>query len=267
MSWKTVNSNSYYYHNFKEFGKVRTWYVGRGPSAAAIACCHGHARDRRARARLKARELVEAGRRLVEADRRRIIHLGEIIDRAMVAAGYYKHKGTYRRRGVVTMRTLRDYANDPNLSMALRRESARRHFATLDGDELTAEIDQYAVDVEAIAAHELVAKVTGDPMQQEATLRRLDRAGDELAGPDPSPLVRLLARTVPVLTLERDVASVKSRRVDAEGMPSSSINKDLWKIRDFVERRLNAAIRTLAYVRRVEQSAIRQAVDRLRIAG
>jgi hypothetical protein len=50
-------------------------------------------------------------------------------------------------------------------------------------------------------------------------------------------------------------------------MPFTSISKDLWKFREFIERRLDNAIRTLAYVRRIEATTIQQAVERLRLVG
>jgi hypothetical protein len=209
--------------------------------------------------------MEEAARRRVEVGRRRIIHLGEIVERAMIAAGYYKHRGTWRRRGVITLGTLKDTANQANLSIALRKEAARRHFQSLDGEELAAEIERYAVDVAAIAANELIANFIPDPMAQEATYRQLERVADELAGPDPCPLVRLLSQNVAVLTRERDLDTLRSRRVDSVSIPPSSLCKDLWKFREFIERRLDASIRTLAQVRRVEASTVRGEVERLRI--
>jgi hypothetical protein len=157
------------------------------------------------------------------------------------------------------MGTIGKAADVANITAAIRRESARRHFESLDGDALAAEIDRYAVDLAAIAEDELVARITGDPMGQEATLRRLERCADELAGPDPSPLVRLLSQNVAVLGLERDLATLRSRRADPSGGPVTPIGRDLGRLRELVERRLNAAIRTLAYVRRVEASSIETA--------
>jgi hypothetical protein len=267
MICKRGKSNWYYYHNIKINGRVHTFYLGRGPEAEAFAAGRARERGRWSLARLRLRERIEAGRRRIEAERRRIIRLGEVVERAMIAAGYYKHRGTWRRRGPITMGTVRNAENSSNIITVLQREAARRHFRSLDGDELAAEIERYAVDVAALAQEELVAGITDDPMRQEATCRRLEQVAAELAGPAPSPLVRLLSQNVAVLSLERDLATLRSRRAEPADMPFTAINKDLWKLRGFIERRLNAAIRTLAHVRRVEASAIQKTVERLRIAG
>jgi hypothetical protein len=162
---------------------------------------------------------------------------------------------------------MRTIESPDNILQAIEREKARRHFAALDGGELAAQIKRYAVNVAGIIKDELIAQVTLDPMQQEATALRLDQLATELAGPDPSPLIRLLAQSVAILNLERDVVVEKSVRVDAAGGLFTSISRDLWRLRDMIERRLNNMMRTLAYVRRVEGSSIGRTVSRLRVVG
>jgi hypothetical protein len=68
--------------------------------------------------------------------------------------------------------------------------------------------------------------------------------------------VPLLSKNVAVLGLERDLAALRSRPADPAGGPLTPIGRDLRRLRELVERRLNAAIRTLADVRRVETSSI-----------
>jgi hypothetical protein len=77
--------------------------------------------------------------------------------------------------------------------------------------------------------------------------------------------MRLLSKNDAVLSLERDLATSKSRRAADAGQPPSAITEDLRKLRGFAERRLNAAIRTLAYARHLEASSVETTLNRLRI--
>src|SRR5262245_43681849 len=136
MAWRTIGSHQYYQQTYRDVdGRVRTRYFGRGPLAEVASRLHEHRRARRIEVRLEIRELTEAKRRLVEIARQRIIQVGDVVDRAMVAAGFHKHHGSWRRNGKITMRTLREHANDSSIEIALRREAASRHFLSLDGDE------------------------------------------------------------------------------------------------------------------------------------
>jgi hypothetical protein len=238
---------------------VRTRYVGRGPFAEAVARLDIHRRDQRAEARQAIREARESVCRLVEAASCRIIRLSAIVERGMVAAGHYRHRGSWRRRGVITMGTAP--STDPILE-ATSREKARRFFAALEDDELTAQLDKWAVDVGRIATDELIGMVTTSPLGKEATRLRLEQAESELAGRDPSPLVKLLARSVAVLRLERDIADTKFRR-----LLTGPVARDVLRWREFAHRRLNATIKTLAYVQNLDVSAVERVVAKLRIAG
>jgi hypothetical protein len=98
MGWKRINGRSYYYRSAREGGRVRTEYVGAGEVASLIAQADTIERDRR-----------EAERRDWEAERQRAAAedreldewfdgIGSIADAAMIAAGFHKHKGQWRRR-------------------------------------------------------------------------------------------------------------------------------------------------------------------------
>ena len=98
MAWERRGSNLYYYQSERVDGRVRKKYVGTGDVAEAIAHADGtirrtrDVRRERGRARLEeARGLAAAGDELHEA--------AEILARAqMVAAGYHRRKGEWRRR-------------------------------------------------------------------------------------------------------------------------------------------------------------------------
>jgi hypothetical protein len=98
VAWERRGGNLYYYQAEREDGRVRKRYIGAGEVAEMIA--HNDETIRRSRAELRERARTEleearclalAGAELEEA--------AEILARAqMVAAGYHRHKGEWRRR-------------------------------------------------------------------------------------------------------------------------------------------------------------------------
>jgi hypothetical protein len=98
MAWERRGSNLYYYQSQRIDGRVRKKYVGAGEVAQAIAHADEMIRQSRAahseRARVEleeARTLASAGEKLCEA--------ADILAVAqLVAAGYHRHKGEWRRR-------------------------------------------------------------------------------------------------------------------------------------------------------------------------
>ena len=88
MAWERRGSNLYYYQSERIDGRVRKKYVGTGHVAQALA----HADETIARVELEeARTLATAGEELWEA--------ADILAAAeLVASGYHRHKGQWRRR-------------------------------------------------------------------------------------------------------------------------------------------------------------------------
>jgi hypothetical protein len=75
--------------------------------------------------------------------------------------------------------------------------------------------------------------------------------------------VRLLARSVAALALERGLADAAYYRL---ALPSP-LARDVLRWRDYADRRLTAAIRTLASVRHIEMCDVRRTVEALRLVG
>jgi hypothetical protein len=98
MAWERRGSNLYYYQSQRVNGRVRKKYVGAGELAQTIAHADETIRQSRAaqseRARVEleeARTIASAGEELCEA--------ADILAVAqLVAAGYHRHKGQWRRR-------------------------------------------------------------------------------------------------------------------------------------------------------------------------
>ncbi len=98
MAWERRGDNLYYYRSVRDGGRVRKEYVGAGEIAQLVA----HAdetirRSRDARAE-REREDLERARALASAVEE-LDGVAEAFARAeMVAAGYRRHKGEWRRR-------------------------------------------------------------------------------------------------------------------------------------------------------------------------
>jgi hypothetical protein len=98
LAWERRGSNLYYYQSERIDGRVRKKYVGAGEMAQAVAHADETIRRSRAahseRARVEleeAKTLASAGEELWEA--------AEILAAAeLVASGYHRHKGQWRRR-------------------------------------------------------------------------------------------------------------------------------------------------------------------------
>jgi hypothetical protein len=195
-----------------------------------------------------------------EHGHRRVLGLARALDRLLRAAGWVWCQGFWRERGRVTVRNVSG-RTDP-MEQAVARERARRAFERApDLDDL---IRKFEVDVAAVHLRELVDRITDDPMRREATKRAALRSAAELAGPDASPILRQIAMSVVMFTLESHLAS--ARLLAAAGTwaaPSAALVR--W--RASAETRLNARIKTLAHVRHMETSSLQGSLARLRIAA
>ena len=98
MTWEERNGHRYYYQAERdEDGKVKKRYIGNGEIAELVAHADETRRQAREARRVKEREELER----MEALAAPILELDEaadILTRAhLVAAGYHRHKGEWRR--------------------------------------------------------------------------------------------------------------------------------------------------------------------------
>lgn len=94
MAWKQIGNHAYYYKSRREGGRVVTEYVGRGQVASLIAQMDALTREDRELER-EEREAIEDRERELAAWSDRVETLATA---AMIAAGFHKHKGQWRRR-------------------------------------------------------------------------------------------------------------------------------------------------------------------------
>src|SRR5262245_22367252 len=98
MGWKTINGRRYFYKSEREGGRVRSVYIGAGECSSLMAGWIALAPLERA----ADRERLQAERAQSDAAERAISDwlddVQAVADAAMLAAGFYKHKGQSRRR-------------------------------------------------------------------------------------------------------------------------------------------------------------------------
>ncbi|MBV8316763.1 MAG: hypothetical protein JOZ53_17635 [Planctomycetaceae bacterium] len=98
MGWKRINGREYYYKSERVGGRVRSTYFGSGELATAVAALEAEAREGREagrRERRAARDQADAEERAIAAW---FDGIQAVAEAAMIAAGFHKHRGQWRRR-------------------------------------------------------------------------------------------------------------------------------------------------------------------------
>jgi hypothetical protein len=98
MGWKSINGHKYYYKLEREGGRVKSTYFGAGESGSLMAAWVTLERVERATERERERE----ERKESDAEERAVSawfdDVQAVADVAMLAVGFHKHKGQWRRR-------------------------------------------------------------------------------------------------------------------------------------------------------------------------
>ena len=97
MAWERRGGQAYYYRSVRDGSRVKQEYLGAGEVAEAIA--RSDETIRRAREQERARGRAEAER--LDALAAPVLQIDEAADAllraALVAAGFHRHKGVWRR--------------------------------------------------------------------------------------------------------------------------------------------------------------------------
>jgi hypothetical protein len=118
---------------------------------------------------------------------------------AMEAAGWYQHYRQCRRKGKITMGKRKQilslgFVPGPEMEAAI----ARRLFADDDGTL----VDTHGPSIARNPENALISRVTDDRRQQEAFGRKLALLKTDLAGPNPTAIVKLLPTRVVLCWLD-----------------------------------------------------------------
>jgi hypothetical protein len=98
MGWKQINGRRYYYKSERDGARVKSTYFGAGESGLLISLLE--LEDRTEREAERDQRRVE--REEYEAEEKAVAEwfdgIQAVADAAMIAAGFHKHKGQWRRK-------------------------------------------------------------------------------------------------------------------------------------------------------------------------
>jgi len=285
MGWeKRERGGLYYTRSRKINGRVVREYVGTGPLAELAAefdALERRHREEEAEAWRSERECLEA----LEAPVVKLCEITEALARAtLLATGYRRHnRGEWRKRRVSTKKkptegspakTNRDVKEDSLASVDEIRDLLRR---AQSGDEtvlpvLRKEMDHFPKlasqcgDLARIAQHELITVISGENLlTKEALPRKLEEMREELAGPTPTPLEKIMVERVVACWLAVQHAEVLVAQQTFGTVTVQQI--ELYQRRlDRAHKRYLSAIRTFAQIRKMGPVQINVAEQQVNMA-
>jgi hypothetical protein len=98
MGWKTINGHRYFYKSERVGGQVKSTYFGAGEAGTLMAEMVALERLESAADREEIREQREEFMAEETAITKWFDGVQAVADAAMIAAGFHKHKGEWRRK-------------------------------------------------------------------------------------------------------------------------------------------------------------------------
>jgi hypothetical protein len=286
MGWKRIGNHRYFYALRRKAGRVVSEYFGRGESAGRMAQLNRDAQE----GRDDRRALEQAERKTAEREEKKLAAwfdgIEVITNGAMLAAGFYKHHGQWRRRRMAKAndaaadklpRAAEDnppagMTRDEFNALVKRAESGdMKSFAQLrealnSGDYANwsqwfddkyghpVRLLKITLGMEASGKDRLASVVAAE--------RSMNQVWAELAWPDPSPIERLLAERAAVCWF----AVTAYETIDSQSKDRTLCQAEYHLHRiDSAHRRFLSAIATLARVRKLALPAIQFNVARQQV--
>ena len=268
MPWKARDGLLYYYRSIRRGGRVASEYVGRGEVAELVARVDAARRAQDGRAAAAWRD---ERRRLDEDDRSqaaRFALVEALAGLALESAGYRRHnRGEWRARrmgdkartpavagpAALPGRAEREEAIDV-LRRAERGDAAAlprlRELFRADGGGLL--VGLCGGDLAAQAEAAATGRLAGTQLAfKEGLTAKLAALRRELAGPEPSAVVRLLAERVALCWLDAHDWDLRhNQAMQRAGGLSPAQSEHFQKMRDRSHRRYLQALKALGRCRR-----------------
>lgn len=276
MVYKRRGDRVYAYRSVIEGGRPRSIYVG--PEAVGRLIEAIEAEEKRLRAEREAER-----RRRDEAEAETIAvwcrEVDQLLRQALGDAGYHQHeRGEWRRRNMAST-TLQPTSAPTSIAPApsAKPSAAERHRDIMQrwrgGEtpiteaEAGALLREYPALVDgagspAMLLRVLLLKRNGvdkDELLRLATTRKVEQIERDLAGPDPTPMERLLAERAAICWLD-----MYSCQQSAEAMQGGiSLAQATYQQRriDAAHRRFLSAVRSLAVVRKLKLPNLKVEID------
>jgi hypothetical protein len=175
----------------------------------------------------------------------------------MEFAGWYKHCRQWRKRGLITM-SKRNQIPSLNAVFGADMETAiaRRLLAQDDGTLC----DAYGANIAKHALEALIKQITDNPRRKEAIRRKVAILTEELAGPNPAAIEKLLAGRVALCWLDSHYMDMMSYLSMGVVAPDSTVGEYYQRRQNRAHRRLISASKALAVCRRLAFDSVRAQV-------
>jgi len=273
MPWKRINGSSYYYRHVKQGGKVRSLYVGSGEHADLVAKLDRLSTQDRREDAAAWRVKREAATRDDRIRATRYAAVGAVVRVALKMAGFHRHnRGEWRRRmGTEIARRqgpmmpgTREQCSDAIARAFAGDASALPMLGEMFEADPATMLAVANVSLAYLIQEGAVSRIAGECLfTREALPRQVEAMRRELAGPRPSPIERLLADRAALCwldTLDWDMRLSRSERLTA------AQEEHVDKMRGRTIRRLLAALKTLAQVRKIAVVALQVNIDKQQIS-
>ena len=269
MPWKVRDGSLYYYRSIRRGGRVASEYVGRGEVADLVAKADA---ARWAQGRRRAEAWRAERTRLDDVDRSQTMRFAlveALVGMALESAGYRRHnRGEWRARRMGNKARTPAIAKPEAPPGRVGREEAievlrraergdksalprlRELFGADSGGLL---LGICGGDLAARAEAAATGRMAGTQLAfKEALTTKLAALRRELAGPEPTPVVRLLAERVVLCWLDaHDWELRHNQAMERAGGLSHSQSEHFQKMRDRSHRRYLQALKALAQVQRM----------------
>ena len=264
MHWRTRQGRRYLYRNRRRDGKSVTDYLGSGPDAQSL---FEEEQRRRAANQVRAVEQQAQSEQWQDAlDKSDTFgdKVRQLAHGALRAGGYHQHaRSSWRKRKMSdeTESAATGLTDDEILYRASKGDETVR---PLLADVLSRhpEFHQEAGDLGRIAERTWVALIArSNLVVEESVPARLAKMKADLAGPEPTPLERLLVDQVVLAWLQTHAAS-QLDAVNAGPENACKQRDELQRRHDRAQRYYLTALKTLATVRKLLRP-VHSAVDLL----
>ncbi len=273
MGIKLIGGRPAYYRSIRQGDRVRSVYLASGPGALTLA-------ERDAETKRKSKMEREADEARARQTAEWFGRVERIARAAILAAGWHQWKRQWRRR-----RTMNDELTIAPAAPAPAPTPARpgKRGMTEEGRGILARVEAGDGTINHREARLLfrerpdLLETTGNPAhsllmawmvksypdtkkaEREALVQNIKRVAADLAGPDPTPLERLLAERAAVCWAEVNGLELC---IAAGQCSTPGSNGSYWIKRiDSANRRYLAALRTLAVVRKLGVPGLQVNID------
>jgi hypothetical protein len=232
MAWEKRGNQSYYYRSVRVGKQVKKVYYGSGPAAALAARSADLARANRTAGREAERQRREEYAVVTSSAHRLMVEVDELMKAELSVAGYYCHRGEWRRRGSQqmeeqTMSTETTTTDKTNKSTVSNTVDLKALVDLADKGDAVARVRLREVldaspeiwrKVGDLAGHARLALIrmiaNGDQLLLESVQRHAEEMEAELLGANPTRLERMLVERVVAAWLQLQFTDTVSTSYD-----------------------------------------------------